>query len=260
MAMLPRAIRFRRLASQLNDAEFALFTSRLVQQFGRSVLLTPLFNQCIGATGPPFDGQRLDALVDMISDIINERDSESEATASSAMTMPSLPGALVGEIASYLEQRSYLNFSKTDRAMFIGCASPNRLVTLDLLRVRDYSAIDVRRFPQITHLKLKLQKFNRLPLPTDGRVCNHLTKLTLHNDKERTADIDDFLASNAINFDYLRSLILSNFGHVRDEDPGTVKVFDQRLFLQILVKLSTIESFICILLTLVSVLRTSPNL
>ncbi len=45
-----------------------------------------------------------------------------------------------------------------NRTIFIGCNSPNKLVTLDLLNISNYSSINLQQFKS-------LQKFHQSELP-----------------------------------------------------------------------------------------------
>jgi len=99
-----------------------------------------------------------------------------------------------------------------------------QLRVLDLLNVSDYSQIDLRKYPHLRTFKFKLQKFDELVLPNNGRVCNRLRKLVLDNEERHDNVIDGFLHSTSINLNEVTHLKLLQFWQTSNAVP------DSRIF------------------------------
>lgn len=95
---------------------------------------------------------------------------------------------------------------------WIGCQAPNTLRRLDLIRIDDYSTVDLRKFHQIRTLCIRLGKFKDLQLPSDSFVSDHLSKMIINNEQKVTADIGILTQCTAINFNAITHLQLSQFG------------------------------------------------
>eukprot|EP01083_Nonionella_stella_P283220 963848_1 len=79
----------------------------------------------------------------LMSNIILSREKEKEQnktvvglTDSPNIKLDCLPKRLVGEISSFLSQSDYINLSKTNRFIYMGCNSPNKLLELRLMDVK----------------------------------------------------------------------------------------------------------------------------
>ena len=104
MATLSLAIKFRLLADRLNDTEFKVFVGKLFQKYGRSVLLTRLFQEFIGVQPANFSDDALSEIISMIEDIIRSREDDQESE-NRPPNLLSLSSALIGEVGSYLNQK-----------------------------------------------------------------------------------------------------------------------------------------------------------
>ena len=115
-------LKFKSLNARLLDTEFDTFMSRMWKIVGREEILkllcTPFLKQSNDA--PMVNEQEpnlLDAMTTMTSDIIQARD-----TNSNPRTKPNInnmPSCLVGTIASFLNQKNYIKFSRTNRKIYV---------------------------------------------------------------------------------------------------------------------------------------------
>ena len=102
MSLLPRAVRFRQLAQQLDAAEFSLFKTQLMRRLDRQVLSTLLFSAFFGKFEYPDFEHALDMMLSIISTIINDREQLNKQASQTAcnvakLAMDSLPSDLIGE-------------------------------------------------------------------------------------------------------------------------------------------------------------------
>eukprot|EP01083_Nonionella_stella_P283221 963849_1 len=155
----------------------------------------------------------------LMSNIILSREKEKEQnktvvglTDSPNIKLDCLPKRLVGEISSFLSQSDYINLSKTNRFIYMGCNSPNKLLELQLMDVNDYSCINLELYPCIRHLELNLAMFNQLmPSITRPSVLNQLESLRLDSAWQYDFDIDTFLNNNPININNVTQLTFARF-------------------------------------------------
>lgn len=236
MPVLPHAIKLRDLADKVDDNEFMHFTQLLVRLYGRDIILKPLFSQSCAVD--------LKSMIDILHGIIHHR-VRGDTPHGSIATFDSLADVLIGEVASYLDQRSYNNCSLTNRAMYIGCTSPNKLHTLNLLQVEDYSMVHLLSYPNIEHLQLQMHKFGELSR-VDGLSLpfTNLRKLTLDNDGHTTANITDFISSHlfVLRIQQIQSLTLINFGSIDENGTSIVNEFDSILFLRLIKSMPKLQS------------------
>lgn len=220
MSSLARGVEFCSLSGQLDDTEYHSMISRLFAGFVRKDLISWLFKQFVACNDGSFERQLCDNAMHQTTKIIRGRDNKHEQfqmiqnhDLSNEMGLGCLSDDLYGEIGSYLKQKDYFAYSQTNRAIYVGCNSPNFLRHLDLIKVKNYSSVDLSKYPQLRILKIKLPKFKELKLPSNGTsICNHLHKLTLDGNKQTDMDLTHFISNNCINFTNLTHLRLSKFG------------------------------------------------
>ena len=252
MSTLTRAVTFRSLADQLDDAEYNRMISRLFRGCPRKSVLTWLFEQFVDSVDGSIEQQVMNNAIRDSSNIIQSRvhnECEIKPLKLGYKTVAeSLSGDLYREIASYLVDKKYFEFSKTNRAIYVRCNSPTSLQYLDLINVQNYASIDLRKYPQLRHLKIDLTRFNELNLPSDGTtVCNHLTHLTLHGGRKEYFNIDGFLDCTCFSFAGLTTLVLKQFGSVLRTFGSQTLVashrFNTRTFRKLLSKFPMIDYF-----------------
>jgi hypothetical protein len=117
-----------------------------------------------------------------------------------------LPSEIIGNIASFLQQRSYAFLSRISRAAFLGRNAPNRLQELDLewLLEKSSSDINLLAFPQIRHLYIGTDCFKTNWIASlasnSERVFNRLRELSMFYDVINL-NVMNFLTCDVINFD-----------------------------------------------------------
>ena len=145
MSPLLLIVKFRFLSNTLTDSEFIGLLANFVKAIGREQLLSAL---CAGAP-PNWQNQEnekilkvIKSTIEIAQNIITSR-KNTNIPSSSQFKLDELPKVLIGEIGSYLPQTDYLSLSRTNRSMYIGLNDPNTLKHLDLMKVNDYSCIDI---------------------------------------------------------------------------------------------------------------------
>ena len=142
MSALHKVIRLQSLIKTLNDNEITQFTMLFFKKCGREALLNPFCNQYIQANVVNADTSHLDAAMGIIKNIIRTRctyaSNKKKSFNQNGIGMELLPSAIIGEIASYLNQKNYASLSKTNRSVYIGCSEPVTLRKLNLNKINDY--------------------------------------------------------------------------------------------------------------------------
>eukprot|EP01083_Nonionella_stella_P277076 941984_1 len=169
MASLVEAIRFRALSSKLDKTEFNTFILEFIQGCGRNILVTSLFNQFhTSNTTENANRQALQTCIGVIKQIMESRKRKPNTLSQTQITIHSLSPDLIGESSSYLCHKDNIAFGEVNRAMYIGCNTPNTLRKMDLTAVNDYSVISLRKYPHLQCLAVTLNQFHQLLLPTGG--------------------------------------------------------------------------------------------
>eukprot|EP01083_Nonionella_stella_P079257 217299_1 len=211
---LCKAISFRFLDAQLTKPERNHFLFKL-QDINANIIGNALFHYIMHLS--PNNLSDADNMNDLMSNIILSRKKEQNKNDvvfanSSQIKLDRIPKRLVGEISSFLHSLDYINLSKTNRFMYMGCNSPNKLQELQLTNIFHYSGINLQLYPSIRHLALNLQRFNQLmPQITRVPVLNELQSLQLDAAWQPDCDIDMFLNHNRINTNNVTQLICSHF-------------------------------------------------
>eukprot|EP01083_Nonionella_stella_P082652 228168_1 len=232
MASLAEVIRFRVFTNKLNDTEFNDFMVAFVQKCGRNVITTSLFAMFL-SNEHDSTKQTLNESVSIIKQIIETRKSKPIIPHQTAMQ--SLPSALIGNLASYLDCTDHIAFSKVNRMIYIGCNSPNTLQRLRLLKRDDYSTINVAKYSQLKSLSVKLKAFDSFVLPSNGAtVFNRLQRLLLDGDKQSDVSISHL---NTLNVNNIKHLVCQNLG---DESNDEISV-SCNAFTDLLSKFQNIE-------------------
>eukprot|EP01083_Nonionella_stella_P074705 202761_1 len=163
MASIAEALKFRILSSKLDDTEFNAFILEFIRRCGRNILVTSLFNQFhTSNTTENANRQALQTCIGVIKQIMESRKRKPNTLSQTQITIHSLSPELIGELSSYLCQKDNCAFSVVNRAIYIGCNTPNTLRSLDLTAIDDYSMIRwirLRKYPHLQHLSIKLSQF-----------------------------------------------------------------------------------------------------
>eukprot|EP01083_Nonionella_stella_P172219 590319_1 len=177
---LCKAVQFRFLDAQLTQTERNKFLSEL-QDLNTNIISSALFHYIRHLS--PNNISNADDMNNLMSKIILSRSKEQKQNVtalvdSAKIKFDRIPNLLIGEISSFLEQSDYINLSKTNRFIYMGCNAPNKLQVLDLRKLKHYSAINLELYPSVHHLALNLFKFNQLmPQITRVPVLNELQSL-----------------------------------------------------------------------------------
>eukprot|EP01083_Nonionella_stella_P259108 885010_1 len=217
MTSLSEVIRFRASVHKLTDTEFHQFILTLVQKCGRDILITSLFTMF--TSGCDRSSQSLETTLNIIKQIIESRKTKPKPASSSDITMQSLPSALIGNLASYLNSTDYCAFSKANRTVYIGCNAPNTLYLLNLCSIHDYSAVNLAKYWHLRILVFNLSAYDSFVLPTNGRtVCNRLQSIRLDADKRTDVDLTHLISRNTINTNNVTYLQCKDFGNKEERN------------------------------------------
>eukprot|EP01083_Nonionella_stella_P154491 497853_1 len=89
---------------------------------------------------------------ELVSNIIRSREGKPKQLAPKDMKLHEFPRPVIGYIASFLYHWDYIDFSMTNRSIYLGCNSPNVLQELSLRKVKDYSDVCFASFPSVKTL------------------------------------------------------------------------------------------------------------
>ena len=218
---LVAVLRIRTLIAELSEPEFSAFMSRIWRVVGREQILSLLFNpllkqQSSSAVNQNADvnindqsSNRLIEITRIASDIIQHRDTKWNPRTKPKIT--DIPSTLIGEIASFLELAEYISFSKTNRNVFVGCNSPNRLQKLCLKAIQDYGLVPLRQFPQIKCLEFYLEQISQFTVNNGERFgqCNQLKALVIPGHVGSISGLDVLISDSSRCFSTVRSLSLT---------------------------------------------------
>ena len=224
---LVSVLKFKNLNARLTDTEFDTFISRIWKIVGREEILkllcTPFLKE--SDESPVVNEGRsnlLDTMTTTTSDIIQDRDTKSNPR--NRPNIKNMPTCLVGTIASFLSQRNYIKFSRTNRKVYVDCNSPNRLQKLRLERCTDYSTVPLKHFPQIKCLAFNLKQICEFKVVNAQRFgfCNQLETMIIDGKDGTIADINLLINDSSRCFSSIRSLTLKEFGGSSKLDPAAV--------------------------------------
>ena len=153
----------------------------------------------------------LTTMTSLVSDILQKR---SVSTANhSQMKFNDIPSPLVGEIASYLHQKTYAGFSRTSRKVFVSCNSPNTLRNMDLTKVTDYTAIRLEQFPHLNHLVFNLKRISQFNDKNGQRFHGNkqLRSLLIYGDGSTSSDMNVLASDSSPCFASVRCLAFREF-------------------------------------------------
>eukprot|EP01083_Nonionella_stella_P159720 521359_1 len=131
---LTKAIKFQYLFSQLTHEECVGFLSKLVDSH-MNIIVRSLFHHFVKANQNQIN--QLSSFNESLSNIIQSRKEKPKAISPRNMKLSQLPRAIIGHTASFLGQWGYIDFSMSNRSIYLGCNSPNLLQALHLSDIAD---------------------------------------------------------------------------------------------------------------------------
>eukprot|EP01083_Nonionella_stella_P287733 979515_1 len=117
---LTKAIQFRHLSSQLSHEERIQFLSQLVDSHA-DIIFTSLFRHLC----KPNQINQVNEFNNRLSDVIQSRKEKPKPLCTRNIKIDQIPRAIIGYVASFLKQRSYIRLSMSNRSIYLGCNSPN---------------------------------------------------------------------------------------------------------------------------------------
>eukprot|EP01084_Bolivina_argentea_P210702 358538_1 len=143
-------IKFRLLAAQLQPYE----SQQLMQKIGFNKIISLIFNSFVLTFNKTQQHHHeLSNIKNIISDIINSRDQNgsypNQLTNTITLQIDELPFEMIGECASYLNIKDYMNFSLCNRNIYCASNSPIKLHELNLTNYNNYNMINLNKFSMI---------------------------------------------------------------------------------------------------------------
>eukprot|EP01083_Nonionella_stella_P090396 252552_1 len=210
---LNQAIEFQHLISQLTDLERIQFLSTLIHSHVDTVL-SSLFQHLVN----PNQINKVNEFNQSISAIIQSRKEKPKPLCMRNIKLQQFPRAIIGYTASFLNQYDYVDFSLSNRSVYLGCNSPNTLQTLSLDKPKDFSSLNVTSLPSITYLSVDLttaiesQHMFRFDVPKFSQV----TRLRLAANKS-CGWVQKFFNLNLVSCDNVTTLDCWLFGSRNDQ-------------------------------------------
>ena len=150
-----------------------------------------------------------DDTVQIAARILQERNqSDSKPSQPIKKSLSSIPSALVGEIASFLDRSDHIDLSLSNRKMFVDCHSPNRLTKIDisgLERIDD--SFSLNNHPHLKHLDIRSQHLTLL----NTASCSRLMTLCINGMTAELATIQQFVEDVGDKCTNITTLALYNF-------------------------------------------------
>eukprot|EP01084_Bolivina_argentea_P286152 490838_1 len=168
---LSKAVKFQFLAAQLTENETSLFINKLFQNHPKHINMA-LFNHMLNV----LTTAESDNINELISNIIQSRKKKPKPIKKQNIKLDSIPKSLIGVIASFLNQKNYINFSKCNRYIYLGCNTPN-LIQVLILYKKPHSSVNLCLYPSIKCLVMNMNSMNKLMINTsinDAPVINQL--------------------------------------------------------------------------------------
>ena len=191
-------IKFRLLIDQLTKQEEHQFFLQLLNE-SKNIIITSLFEHFVKNIG------KTQHFNNMISTIIRKRkpNTESQQVQDANNKLDTIPTSLIGYMASFLKQPEYIDLSKVNRSVYLGCNSPNMLQELDL-SVDLYDKFRWNLCPSIKSLIFPVPDFEDISIPKITPIFNRLEYLFLGANDEKT--MQQFMDNNFINFQNVTKL------------------------------------------------------
>ena len=200
------AVRFRYLANQLSKSEKLDCIIQLINE-PDEIITTALFKHFV------YNETDAKNVNDMISTIIRKRDEILDEPQEHKLDM--IPSPLIAHIGSFLNQWDYIDLSKSNRSIYLGCNEPNMMQQLRLYDDHECSNIKLKLYPSIKYFHLELQHFNKLSPPTTSKcIFNQLDGLKLCGDEDNIVNnetLEQFIDNNFFNLNNVTKLICSDF-------------------------------------------------
>ena len=155
-----------------------------------------------------------DNINDVLSKIIASRKKKPNTDSTkSNLKIDRIPNQLIGAIASYMQQKDYINFSKSNRSVYLGCNTPNLMQELDLLNVSDYSSINLSSYRFVKVFRFQLYLFNAFEF-NQKNVLPYLETVEIYGEHDTVFGINGFVnkVKKHFNVTNISCLRLDGFG------------------------------------------------
>ena len=217
MASILPAIKFKTLIDQLNDDEFDKLLLKFRERIGRDEIVRMMWDTVYHSNRGAIEGE----ILSIMQQRNPEDGNECDATAMVKRSITTLPTTMIGEIASYLDQKAYARFSTTNRKMFVDCNSPNRLVSLNLGPVVDFNFISMANYRYLTSLEFAVADIDDFDYRQMFR-CRRLRTLMITGEQDGAVeDLSRFIDDIDGAFTGVTTLALYGFMRLRQTNLRT---------------------------------------
>eukprot|EP01083_Nonionella_stella_P202662 740209_1 len=206
---LTKRIQFRFLIAQLSNGERVAFLSKLIDSHTH-VILASLFDYLT----EPDRIHELNDFNQSLSGIIQSRKEKPKTICTANIQLHQFPRAIIGYVASFLNQWDYFDFSLCNRSTYLGCNSPNLLQKLDLTDIDDSdSFINLALFPSVKSLTIDPSRVDDTDIDFGSQTLDQVSELRLNANMKR-GWVQSFLDANIVNCDTVTTIHCFKFGSV----------------------------------------------
>eukprot|EP01084_Bolivina_argentea_P315175 545986_1 len=247
-------IRFRLLVEKLTDEEFELFTLKLIQLYGKNIIISSLFDHFNNHNQKTNEQKQytMTDITNIINQIINSRKKikkdivNNKKDKLSVTNIAQLPSNLISETASFLDMLDYHSFQMTNRIIYVSCNSPCNLKTLFIAPYNNH--INFHHYPFIEDLSIdNISEFNhrineQISIGSPIFKFNHVKILRISK-IETDIDFDFFVNTTldrAVNCDTVTTLFCDEFIKSRPNG-GIDMALEFDLFMQLLSKFPNVR-------------------
>eukprot|EP01083_Nonionella_stella_P133254 405061_1 len=197
---LAKAIFFRQLIVQLTNEERSQFLSSITD-----MIVTSLFEHL----SKPNQITELNHVNNSLSGIIQSRKDKPKPISRRNIKLDQFPMAIIGHTAAFLNMWDYIDFSMSNRSIYLGCNLPsNQLQELYLEDVDNY----ITNFTSFSSVKTLCVNPSKIILPQHhSPIFNQVTKLFLRADF-KCDWVHPFLNQNIVNCKNVTTLECCQFG------------------------------------------------
>eukprot|EP01084_Bolivina_argentea_P273586 466071_1 len=179
MADLPSLIKFRELNDQLSQVEFKEFLLQMTGPTYRKIIISSIFTTFNNNPTTHLQIEQINTLNNIMNQIIESRQDDEDIK---PLKIEYLPKNLIGEIASYLDQKHYSYFIQTNRKLYMNCNQPKTLQQIHINSKTNYKHINFAKYSTIKQISFKMKSIQLIvPINMDATapIIINLLNMTL---------------------------------------------------------------------------------
>eukprot|EP01084_Bolivina_argentea_P133601 235796_1 len=201
MSAIQPLISFRLAIDKLNEKEFNIFQNKWVSLLNRDIISSIIFQHIEYCD---FKEYKLTNIMNIITDIMNQRKkskNNNNNIEQKPLKLTELPNVLIGETASFLPEKDYVNFEISCRQTYISCNNPSRLIYVNRGE-SNHNFFYQHKYASVHHIRIKTEE------ELEDESFHRLNTLTLNGDSSSQKNIEQFMENNIklINTDNIKTL------------------------------------------------------